>query len=710
MITTRELTEKYEITRQTLNNWVRSNKIPAPSEREGHQNAWTTEQVKIIDNVVSEMKAEQLNLFELDPIRLQIKNRRYLGSKQKLLNFIENIVSENTKDVKSVADIFAGTGVVADLFNKQGKKIIVNDILTSNYISYQTWFGNDTIDENKIISKINELNHVEGFTGYVTENFGDKYFSIDNAKKIDAIREKIETYVDITEREKSFLLTSLLYAMDKVANTVGHFDAYRKKMDTFKPIYLRVPDFNKNKNNELYNEDANQLVRKINPDLVYIDTPYNSRGYESAYHVLENVIEWKKPAVEGVAMKAVNRSEKSSVYTKSKAPQAFDDLIMHINAKYILVSYNNMAKKGNSRSNAKISNEEILSTLQKRGTVQVFDIDFNAFTTGKSKIENHKELLYLCTVDDSIVQSPLNYTGGKQKLLPQLLPLFPNSANRFVDLFAGGASVTANLVKKNFAKEYIVNDIEKHVIQLFEYISNTDIEEFISEVNIKIKDYCLSNTKENGYNYYCSNSAKGLGEYNKENYLQLRMDYNESPSPILFYLLIIFGFNNQIRFNAKGAYNLPVGKRDFNQKMENKLRRFANLMNNNSIIYTTKDFRDLKFKSGDFIYADPPYLITTATYNENGGWTENDEKDLYDYLDEADMKGIRFALSNVIVHNGEKNNLLKEWASKYHLHILKYNYNNSNYQSKAKQAETIEVLITNYKENVDEYWKKCGYF
>lgn len=133
--------------------------------------------------------------------------------------------------------------------------------------------------------------------------------------------------------------------MDKVANTVGHFDAYRKKMDTFKPIYLRVPEFNKNVGNEIYNEDANQLVRKIKTDLVYIDTPYNSRGYESAYHVLENVMEWKKPDVEGVAMKAVNRSEKSSDYTKSKAPQAFDDLIQNINARYILVSYNNMAKK-----------------------------------------------------------------------------------------------------------------------------------------------------------------------------------------------------------------------------------------------------------------------------------------------------------------------------------------------------------------------------
>ncbi|MFM2488568.1 hypothetical protein ABW365_10370 [Enterococcus avium] len=135
-------------------------------------------------------------------------------------------------------------------------------------------------------------------------------------------------------------------------------------------------------------------------------------------------MEWKKPDVEGVAMKAVNRSEKSSDYTKSKAPQAFDDLIQNINARYILVSYNNMAKKGNSRSNAKISNEEIIATLKKRGQVEVFSIDFNAFTTGKSNIENHKELLYLCTVDDEIIQSPLNYTGGETKIDSTITTIF----------------------------------------------------------------------------------------------------------------------------------------------------------------------------------------------------------------------------------------------------------------------------------------------
>ncbi|KTT86288.1 DNA adenine methylase [Mammaliicoccus sciuri] len=697
MITTQELMGKYSVSRQTLNNWIRKNEIPEPCAKIGHQNAWSSKQVEIIDKKMEQNPIEQLEFFKTVPSSLRISNRRYLGSKQKLLDFINDVVSNHTKNVKSVADIFAGTGVVADMFNKKGIKVIVNDILTSNYISYQTWFGNMDVDEEKIRLKIDELNNLDGLNGYVYENFGNRYFSIENARKIDAIREKIELYNDLNEREKMFLLTSLLYAMDKVANTVGHFDAYRKKMDNINPLYLRVPEFIFNNDNEIYNKDANKLVREIKTDLVYIDTPYNSRGYESAYHVLENIMEWGKPEVEGIAMKAVNRSEKASEYTKSKAPQAFEDLITNINSRYILVSYNNMAKKGNSRSNAKISNDEIISILKKRGKVEIFETDFNAYTTGKSKIKNHKELLYLCTVEDEIIQSPLNYTGAKQKLFPQLSDYFPTNYSKFVDLFAGGGSVTANLVKRNKADNYLMNDIENHVIEFFKYLSTIDTEEFINLVEIKIKEYGLSNTKKYGYKSYDTDSANGLGTYNKEKFLKLRADYNNSPTPILFYLLVVFGFNNQIRFNKKGEYNLPVGKRDFNIKMENKLRKFAKLMKNEMIVYSSSDFREINIEEGTFIYADPPYLITTATYNENGGWSEQDELDLYDYLDKADKKGVKFALSNVIIHKGKENKILKKWAAKYYLHVLHYNYNNSNYHSKAKHSETVEVLVTNYE-------------
>ena len=397
MMSTREIEITYDITRQTLNNWIQREVISKPTKK-GNKNLWSEKNIVEIAKAISQ-KSEQITLFDFEHDKLKINNRRYLGSKQRMLKFIDDIVKENTQGIKSVADIFGGTGVVADLFQSQGKEIIVNDILFSNVVSYNTWFGTEEIDYKKIEYKISELNNLKGISGYVTENFGNRYFSEENAKKIDAIREKIEDYSDLNKREHDFLLTSLLYAMDKSANTVGHFDAYRKKMDSLKPIILRVPEQKKTIKSQIFNMDANQLVRIISADLVYIDTPYNSRGYESAYHVLENVAEWKKPDVEGVARKAVNRSEKSSDYTKNKAPQAFDDLIQNISARYILVSFNNMAHKGNSRSNAKISNEEILESLKKRGSVEIFSTDFNAFTTGKSKIENHKELLYLCKIN-----------------------------------------------------------------------------------------------------------------------------------------------------------------------------------------------------------------------------------------------------------------------------------------------------------------------
>ncbi|MGI1837409.1 DNA adenine methylase [Lactococcus garvieae] len=397
MMSTREIVTTYDVTRQTLNNWVQREIISKPT-KQGNKNLWSEKNIIEIEKVISK-KNEQNTLFEIEHERLKISNRRYLGSKQRMLKFIDKVVRENTYDVKSVADIFGGTGVVADLFQSQGKEIIVNDILFSNAVSYNTWFGTQKVNYKKIKDKIFELNSLNGTPGYVTENFGNRYFSEENAKKIDSIREKIEDYSDLNKREHDFLLTSLLYAMDKSANTVGHFDAYRKKMDSLKPIVLRVPEQKKTKKSQIFNMDANQLVKIISADLIYIDTPYNSRGYESAYHVLENVAEWKKPDVEGIAKKAVNRSEKSSDYTKNKAPQAFDDLIQNISARYILVSFNNMAHKGNSRSNAKISNEEILESLNKRGNVEVFSTDFNVFTTGKSKIANHKELLYLCKIN-----------------------------------------------------------------------------------------------------------------------------------------------------------------------------------------------------------------------------------------------------------------------------------------------------------------------
>lgn len=328
-----------------------------------------------------------------------INNRRYLGNKYKLLPFITKVVNEECSDINSVADIFAGTGAVSSAFTD--KVLITNDLMYSNYICNYAWFGAEEYDPHIIIDcviRYNSLCDLED--NYMTENFSDTYFSRDDCAKIGYIREDIECLYEngsINKRERAILITSLLYAMDKIANTCGHYDAYRKGVVFEKTLELYVPlaEIHNTADNQCYNTDANELVKDISADLVYIDPPYNSRQYCDAYHLLENVARWEKPEVFGVAKK-MDRSTMKSKYCTQSATEAFEQLIKDINAKYILLSYNNMAVKGNDRSNAKISDDDILRILKQKGEVKVFSESYKAFTTGKSDIDDNQERLFLC--------------------------------------------------------------------------------------------------------------------------------------------------------------------------------------------------------------------------------------------------------------------------------------------------------------------------
>ena len=205
--------------------------------------------------------------------------------------------------------------------------------------------------------------------------------------------------------------------------------------------------------------------------------------------------------------------------------------------------------------------------------------------------------------------------------------------------------------------------------------------------------------------YKCT-SDKGLGSYNKSKYLELRKDYNNmkcnsTKKDLLFLTLIIYGFNNQIRFNSNGEFNMPVGKRDFNNSLRKNLKNFITKLKTKNIEFIKADFREVAIETTDntLVYCDPPYFLGTASYNENGGWTEQDEKDLLNYLTILDSNGIKFALSNVIEHKGEKNNILDAWIKKYNykVHIIECNYNNSNYHKQSGNIiKTTEVLVTNY--------------
>jgi adenine-specific DNA-methyltransferase len=329
----------------------------------------------------------------------QLQNRRYLGNKHKLLGFIEDIISEKCGSIDSLCDIFAGTGVVGARFNNSDIKIISNDFLFANHACLQAFLGAKRDLQESISEKIKFLNSLPSDKeNYFSQHFGGTYFTKENARKIGAIREEIDRIAE-NEDEKNILICSLIYAVDKVANTVGHYDAFRKKMDMLQSVKLLIPDidYSRNVNNEVYKEDANTLIRKISCDVLYIDPPYNSRQYSDAYHLLENLAEWKKPEVVGIGKK-MDRSHIKSDYCLKSATSAFEDLIRSADCKHILLSYNNTGDSKDGRSNARMSDSEILQILRNKGEVEIFEKDYKAFTTGKSNGEDNAERIFYCKV------------------------------------------------------------------------------------------------------------------------------------------------------------------------------------------------------------------------------------------------------------------------------------------------------------------------
>ena len=640
-------------------------------------------------------------------ISLNLNNRRYIGNKQKLSDWIFSIIDKECKG-NSFFDVFAGSGSMSEIACKKYDKVIMNDFLLSNYIIYLGFFDPSVFNKKKIDNAINHYNKLDVAKlnqNYFSKNFGSKYFSLEDSKKIGHIREDIEKNKEkLTKKEYAILISSLLYSVDKIANTVGHYDAFLKNKSIKNKFVLRpIKQISLKKNILIEKKDANLLAKSAQADITYIDPPYNSRQYSRAYHLLETLTKWNGKQLFGVASKP--KAENISKYCSSSAIDVFKDLISSLNTKYIVISYNDTQNEKCSRSRSIIKHTEILSILEKRGTVSFYEKEFNKFNTGKSKNKKLKERLYVCKINKEnrvkFIKSPINYTGGKYKMLEQLTSHFPKNINTFFDIFGGGADVSIN----TDSCKTIYIDNNKHVCSLFKYIQKSSFEKINKKISQIIRKYKLSNSEIFGYSYYMSSSSAGLNNYNKEKFLKLREDFNHLNSkdkPIYFLILILFSFNNQIRFNLKNEFNIPVGKRDYNRQTKNNLRKLCNSNNFQKIIFKNSDFScllDFKYKKNDFIYLDPPYLLGTATYNESGNWQEKEEERLYCILSKINKKNIKFALSNVLAHKGKINKFLKEFIKKNNLNIhdIKYNYKNSNYQIKSKNQKTREVLITNYK-------------
>jgi adenine-specific DNA-methyltransferase len=373
------------------------------------------------DKVVSEIKYEEFGIEALQVAEekvlygksislfpelkvensIQLESRRYIGSKAKLTSWIIETILNETKDANSLIDIFAGTATVAKSASQHFPKIIINDILHANNVIYNAFFKNDFWDKEKvekIIEYYNNINPMELEENYFSENYGDKFFDKLNAKLIGYIREDLNNRKpNLTEKEYSVLLASLIYSIDKIANTVGHFDAYIKKPIKYRELNLRLIKTNEIENVEIYQEYANSLARKISADIAYIDPPYNSRQYSRFYHVYENLVKWDKPPLFGVALKP--QAENMSVYCTVNAGQALNDLVQNLNVKYLAVSYNNTYNSKSHSSENKIKLETIESILKEKGKTKVFESSYRFFNTGKTKFDDHKELLFITKVN-----------------------------------------------------------------------------------------------------------------------------------------------------------------------------------------------------------------------------------------------------------------------------------------------------------------------
>lgn len=331
----------------------------------------------------------------------QLQNRRYIGNKYKLIEWIFSVLEKECKG-KSFADIFAGTGVVASVASKHFDEIILNDFLHSNFAVYKAFFDKGNYNADKVISIIKDYNNINGEDleeNYFSTNFGGKYFSKNSAKIIGFIRENIEENKEsLTEREYNMLIASLLYSVDKIANTVGHYDAYFKKESIEDNFFIRPIDPIEVKKALIFREDANMLVKKIKTDIVYIDPPYNSRQYSRFYHVLETLTKWDKPELHGVALKP--EPENMSDYCRVTAKDRLNELVNDINAKYLVVSYNNTYDSKSNSSQNKITLEEINDILSKRGKTKIFEKDYRHFNAGNTNFNNHKEYLFVTYVNN----------------------------------------------------------------------------------------------------------------------------------------------------------------------------------------------------------------------------------------------------------------------------------------------------------------------
>ena len=272
-----------------------------------------------------------------------------------------------------------------------------------------------------------------------------------------------------------------------------------------------------------------------------------------------------------------------------------------------------------------------------------------------------------------MLKSPLNYAGSKHDLMEQLLQHFPSSesVDRFYDVFTGGLSVTIN----SPYKVTIANDIIEPLIMFYKNLKQSSDSGLIDEEIIKIKSFSINKESQEEYN-------------------RVREEFNQTGNPYQFFALVSSCTNNMMRFNKSFKFNQSFGKRTINDSTIQKLKDYCNILKDKKVQFSNKSYLELfeLFPPGknDFVYLDPPYMISEAGYNAY--WSKKMEESLYDLLDDLNSKGIRFVMSNLLKHKGVDNPYL-ERIKKYNIIELDYNYEKV---ARKKGGDSVEIIVKNF--------------
>jgi len=601
---------------------------------------------------------------------------RYIGNKEKIVKEIENVINDNIKDkIVSFCDLFSGTGIVGHHFRSK-YKIISNDILHSAHVLSHAYLNSeDNIFENLNFDPIKLLNELNGLSGFFHRNFSPKspvkrmYFSEVNAMKIDAIRTQIESWKiskTINYNQYMYLLASLLESISLRANIAGVYGSFLKHWDSraLKNIELKKLELS-NKSayeNVVFNENSINLIKNLSGDILYLDPPYTKNDYSVQYHLLETLIIYDNPVIVG---KTGTRKDKviSEFSKKNTAEMNLEKIISESNFKYILLSYNN---------NGLMSLDFVETLLKKHSSFFYKKIIKHSNYTNKKSLRNKEnlEIIYLIKKKDIFIESPLNYMGSKHGVLNILMPKI-NQFDTFVDLFGGGFNVGIN----SKANKIYYNEINTYVYNLIKEIGECNIVAFTEELNKLIKKHNLSKANNESYNNY-------------------RKYYNSLPKEkrrtIDLYLLSQFSFQQQLRFNSKHDYNNTSGMSSFNTNTLIKLYEFNRKVKQKNIKFSNLDFREFKIKESKNIlfFIDPPYLVTLGSYNDGkrgfNGWTVKDESDLYAYVDNIVKTGGKFLLTNILTHNGKKNEILFNWIKTNNFKVEKITH-----------RRRLEIIVSN---------------